>query len=109
MPYDWPVTQSALDLQNISELAKSIDNLGTTLKTFLNSDYNKNLALLSSIREAVIMFCCKLWLRGLCRFRRSLPTLCEANIEDQDVKDSSKNVNEKLKQIVQNNIHLGKK
>jgi hypothetical protein len=102
----WPVTQSAIDLGAIGQLAKSIDRLGETLKGTLNKDYDVAMNLISKMREAVQMYApshdyddyvdCGDW-----------ATLCKKNIEDNNIKEAADKVLNNLEHAVIANIFHG--
>ncbi|HEY9386685.1 MAG TPA: clostripain-related cysteine peptidase [Nitrososphaeraceae archaeon] len=56
-PYDtdeyWPVTQSAIDLSHISELAKSVDEFASAITSSLRANYDAALVKISNLRENV--------------------------------------------------------
>ena len=102
----WPVTQSAIDLSKVDQLAKSIDRLGKALKATLDKNYDGTMTLISKMREKVQMYApshdyddyvdCGDW-----------ATLCNKNIQDNNIKEAADEVLNNLRHAVIANKHQG--
>ena len=102
----WPVTQSAIDLSKVDQLAKSIDRLGKALKATLDKNYDGTMTLISKMREKVQMYApshdyddyvdCGDW-----------ASLCKKNIQDNNIKEAADEVLNNLRHAVIANKYQG--
>ena len=103
----WPVTQSALDLDQISELAASVNEFGDTINSYLTSDYDNVLVKISEIREEVQHYAPTEDYDDYVDLG-DLALLFRDNSDDSNVKTAAGKVTENLKKAVIAETHLGK-
>jgi hypothetical protein len=106
----WPVTQSAVDLDQISELAASVNEFGATINSSLTSDYDNVLVRISAIREEVQHYTVNNPQADFDDYvdLGDLALLFRDSFNDSNVKTSASKVIENLKKAVIAETHLGK-
>jgi hypothetical protein len=98
----WPITQSAIDLSQVKDLAASIGNFGTALAATLPDTMPK----LSDIREQVQYYAASVDYDDYCDLV-DFADLCMNNINNENVKNAAKEVISNAKKVVKAEVHYG--
>lgn len=102
MRIHWPVTQSAIDLNHITNLAESIDRFASALSSVLPDGIQK----ISDIREGVQDYAPAYDYDDYVDLG-DLADLCKSNIDNEKVVAAASDVLAELKKIVVAEVHLG--
>jgi hypothetical protein len=98
----WPITQSAIDLSLIHDLAASVDRFGSALSKTLPG----TMPTISKIREQVQYYAAAVDYDDYCDLV-DFADLCKNNINDKDVKSFAAEVIDNLKKAVKGEVHYG--
>jgi hypothetical protein len=102
MQRHWPVTQSAIDLDHVNNLAESIDRFASALSSVLPDGIQK----ISDIREEVQDYVPAYDFDDYADLE-DLADLCKSNIENEEVVAAASDVLAELKKTVVAEIHVG--
>jgi hypothetical protein len=98
----WPITQSAIDLGLVDNLAASVQKFGLALSSTLP----ESMLLISRIRDQVQSYAAAADYDDYCDLG-DFADLCKNNIDDTKVKQSASEIGSNLKRVVKAEVHLG--
>jgi hypothetical protein len=99
----WPITQSAIDLSLIGDLASSVNEFGNALKTTLPN----SMPILSRIREQVQYYAADVDYDDYVDLI-DFADLCKSNMADEKVKKYASEVISNARKAVKAEVHYGK-